>query len=104
MITPDPDRPTGGHLVAEVLQRYGVRSLFTLTGGHISPVLVESKRRGICVIDTRQEQTAAFAADATAQGMPRRGSGPPALAGEADHVGNGERAAVEQEGRGHAGK
>lgn len=67
MTTPDAERPTGGHLVAEVLKRHGVRSLFTLTGGHISPILVESKRRGIRVIDTRQEETAAFAADATAR-------------------------------------
>ena len=62
-----PSRPTGGHLVAEVLYRHGVRSIFALAGGHISPILVESKRRGIRVIDTRQEQTAAFAADATAR-------------------------------------
>lgn len=67
MSTPGPDRPTGGHLAAEVLHRHGVRSLFTLTGGHISPILVEAKRRGIRVVDTRQEQTAAFAADATAR-------------------------------------
>src|SRR5512133_1496058 len=63
----DPSRPSGGHLVAEVLQRHGVRSLFGLAGGHIAPIFVEAKRRGIRVIDTRQEQTAAFAADATAR-------------------------------------
>jgi thiamine pyrophosphate-dependent acetolactate synthase large subunit-like protein len=67
MTVTDPTRPTGGHLVAEVLHRHGVRSLFALAGGHISPILVEAKRRGIRVIDTRQEQTAAFAADATAR-------------------------------------
>ena len=58
---------TGGQLVAEVLRRHGVRSLFTLTGGHIAPILVESKRIGIRVIDVRQEETAVFAADATAR-------------------------------------
>lgn len=63
----DPDRPTGGALTAEVLYQHGVRSLFTLAGGHISPIFVSAKRRGIRVIDTRQEQTAAFAADATAR-------------------------------------
>jgi len=63
----DPSRPIGGALAAEVLSRHGVRALFTLTGGHISPILVEAKRRGIRVVDTRQEQTAAFAADATAR-------------------------------------
>ncbi len=67
MSTKDPSRPSGGHLVAEVLHRHGVRSLFGLAGGHIAPIFVEAKRRGIRVIDTRQEQTAAFAADATAR-------------------------------------
>ena len=41
----------GGELIAEVLRRQGVRWLFTLCGGHISPILVESKRRGIRVVD-----------------------------------------------------
>ncbi len=67
MTSTDPSRPNGGHLVAEVLARHGVRSLFGLAGGHIAPIFVEAKRRGIRVIDTRQEQTAAFAADATAR-------------------------------------
>jgi len=53
--------------VAEVLGRHGVRSLFTLCGGHISPILVESKRRGIRVVDTRHEVNAVFAADAVAR-------------------------------------
>ena len=63
----DPSRPNGGHLLAEVLHRHSVRSLFGLAGGHIAPIFVEAKRRGIRVVDTRQEQTAAFAADATAR-------------------------------------
>ena len=63
----DSSRPSGGHLVAEGLHRHGVRSVFGLAGGHIAPIFVEAKRRGIRVIDTRQEQTAAFAADATAR-------------------------------------
>lgn len=67
MATTDPSRPNGGHLVAEVLHRHGVRSLFGLAGGHIAPIFVEAKRRGIRVVDTRQEHTAAFAADATAR-------------------------------------
>lgn len=67
MTAADPSRPSGGHLVAEVLHRHGVRWLFGLAGGHIAPIFVEAKRRGIRVVDTRQEQTAAFAADATAR-------------------------------------
>ncbi len=57
----------GGDLIAQVLQRRGVRFLFTLCGGHISPILVEAKRRGIRVVDTRHEVTAVFAADAVAR-------------------------------------
>jgi acetolactate synthase-1/2/3 large subunit len=57
----------GGELVADVLLRHGVRFLFTLCGGHISPILVAAKARGIRVVDTRHEATAVFAADAAAR-------------------------------------
>lgn len=57
----------GGDRVAEVLVRQGVRHLFTLCGGHISPILVSAKKRGIGVIDVRDEANAVFAADATAR-------------------------------------
>ena len=43
------------------------RFVFTLCGGHISPILVAAKARGIRVIDTRDEATAVFAADAVAR-------------------------------------
>ena len=57
----------GGELVADVLERHGVRFLFTLCGGHISPILVGAKRRGIRVVDVRHEVNAVFAADAVAR-------------------------------------
>jgi len=57
----------GGERVAAALAAHGVRFLFTLCGGHISPILVEAKRRGIGVVDTRDEATAVFAADAVAR-------------------------------------
>ena len=57
----------GGDMVAEVLRAQGVRFLFTLCGGHISPVLVGAKTRGIRILDTRHEATAVFAADAVAR-------------------------------------
>ncbi|HRW11136.1 MAG TPA: thiamine pyrophosphate-binding protein, partial [Caldilineaceae bacterium] len=57
----------GGELVASVLQAQGVERLFTLVGGHISPILVAAKARGIQIVDTRHEATAVFAADATAR-------------------------------------
>jgi acetolactate synthase-like protein len=57
----------GGESVAEVLRAQGTRFLFTLCGGHISPILVGAKARGIRVVDTRHEATAVFAADAVAR-------------------------------------
>jgi len=58
---------SGGELVARVLERWGVAHLFTLCGGHISPILVEAKKRGIRILDVRHEATAVFAADAAAR-------------------------------------
>jgi len=57
----------GGDRVAQVLQERGVRHLFTLCGGHISPILTGAKKRGIRIIDVRDEATAVFAADASAR-------------------------------------
>ncbi len=57
----------GGDHLSQVLQRQGVRHLFTLCGGHISPILTGAKHCGIRVIDVRDEATAVFAADATAR-------------------------------------
>src|ERR1700712_370290 len=57
----------GGERVADVLHRQGVRTLFTLCGGHISPILVGAKRRGIRVIDVRDEKNAGFAGDPPAR-------------------------------------
>ena len=53
--------------MADVLVRQGVRFVFTLCGGHISPILVAAKARGLRVVDTRHEATAVFAADAVAR-------------------------------------
>ena len=62
----------GGDLVAEALQAQGVQRIFTLCGGHISPILSACKARGIRVVDVRDEVTAVFAADASARlsGLP----------------------------------
>jgi thiamine pyrophosphate-dependent acetolactate synthase large subunit-like protein len=54
----------GGEKIASVLVERGVRFLFTLCGGHISPILVGAKARGIRVVDVRHEVDAVFAADA----------------------------------------
>jgi acetolactate synthase-1/2/3 large subunit len=57
----------GGERVAAALAANGVQFIFTLCGGHISPILVAAKARGIRIIDTRDEATAVFAADAVAR-------------------------------------
>lgn len=63
----DKSQLHGGKLVAEVLYQHGVKYIFTLVGGHISPILVAAEEIGIKVIDTRHEATAVFAADAVAR-------------------------------------
>uniref|UniRef100_A0A8C7XSN8 2-hydroxyacyl-CoA lyase 2 n=1 Tax=Oryzias sinensis TaxID=183150 RepID=A0A8C7XSN8_9TELE len=57
----------GGESVAEVLRAHGVKFLFTLVGGHISPILVACEKVGIRIVDTRHEASAVFAADAVAR-------------------------------------
>ena len=57
----------GGEIIACALQKQGVRFLFTLCGGHISPILVAAQNLGIRVIDTRHEANAVFAADAVSR-------------------------------------
>ena len=59
--------PHGGDRVAAALETQGVPFVFTLCGGHISPILTASKARGIRIIDCRDEATAVFAADAVAR-------------------------------------
>jgi len=57
----------GGDLIADVLARHGVTHLFTLCGGHISPILTGCDAKGIRVVDVRDEGNAVFAADAVAR-------------------------------------
>ena len=57
----------GGDLIADVLASHGVQHLFTLCGGHISPILTGATSRGITVCDVRDEVSAVFAADAVAR-------------------------------------
>ncbi|MBP2648647.1 MAG: thiamine pyrophosphate enzyme-like binding protein [Gemmatimonadetes bacterium] len=56
--------PHGGDLVARALARSGVRTLFTLCGGHISPILTAAHTLGLEVTDVRDEAAAVFAAEA----------------------------------------
>jgi len=61
------DSGNAGELVALALKRAGVSHLFTLNGGHIWPILMGATEHGIRVIDTRHEQSAAFAAEGWAK-------------------------------------
>ncbi len=57
----------GGAIIGRVLASRGVKQLFTLCGGHISPILVGAEANDIKVIDVRDEVSAIFAADAVAR-------------------------------------
>lgn len=63
----EPIAEHGGDRVGAALVAHGVRFMFALCGGHISPILTASKARGIRIIDVRDEATAVFAADAVAR-------------------------------------
>jgi acetolactate synthase-1/2/3 large subunit len=57
----------GGRLVARRLKAHGVTKLFTLSGGHLFSIYDGCRAEGIDLIDTRHEQTAAFAAEGWAK-------------------------------------
>ena len=61
------DSANAGELIALALKRAGVSHLFTLNGAHIWPVLIGASEHGIRIIDTRHEQSAAFAAEGWAK-------------------------------------
>lgn len=54
----------GGRVIARALRNEGVDTLFTITGGHILPILDGCVEEGIRIVDVRHEQAAAHAAEA----------------------------------------
>src|ERR1044071_8072572 len=60
-------RVHGGRLIARRLKAHGVSKLFTLSGGHIFSIYDGCREEGIDIVDTRHEQTAAFAAEGWAK-------------------------------------
>jgi acetolactate synthase-1/2/3 large subunit len=56
-----------GRLIAARLRHYGVRRLFTLSGGHLFSIYDGCRAEGIELVDVRHEQTAAFAAEGWAK-------------------------------------
>ena len=53
-----------GQLIARRLRASGIDTVFTLSGGHLFSIYDGCRSEGIRLIDTRHEQTAAFAAEA----------------------------------------
>ena len=57
----------GGELALAPLRAAGVRELFTLSGGHIFPLLDAAVKTDVRIVDVRHEQTATFAAEGMAK-------------------------------------
>lgn len=60
---PESSTVNAGHLIARRLRASGVDTIFTLSGGHLFSIYDGCRAENIRLIDTRHEQTAAFAAE-----------------------------------------
>ena len=58
-----PPTVNAGHLIARRLRASGIDTIFTLSGGHLFSIYDGCQAESIRLIDTRHEQTAAFAAE-----------------------------------------
>jgi acetolactate synthase-1/2/3 large subunit len=58
---------TGGELVAKALAAASVRQVFTLVGGHTTPIVDACARIGLGIVDVRHEEAAAHMAHAWAR-------------------------------------
>jgi thiamine pyrophosphate-dependent acetolactate synthase large subunit-like protein len=63
----------GGRLAVEVLQRHGVDTMFTLSGGHLFVLYDGAVQAGLRLVDVRHEQSATFAAEGFAKVTRRLG-------------------------------
>ena len=61
------DKIIGGQLVAEALIDRDVKYIFSLSGGHITPIYQFLEGSKITIFDTRHEQAAVFMAEAWAR-------------------------------------
>jgi acetolactate synthase-1/2/3 large subunit len=61
--------PHGGAYAVAASQRHGVQTMFTLSGGHVFPLYDGAVKADppLRILDVRHEQTAVFAAEATAR-------------------------------------
>jgi len=64
-----PDREHGGALALGAARQHGITTMFTLSGGHVFPLYDAAVHADppMRLIDVRHEQTAVFAAEATAR-------------------------------------
>ena len=58
------EKITGGRLAAEALIDRGITTIFTLSGGHITPIYQYLENTDVTLFDTRHEQAALFMAEA----------------------------------------
>ncbi|KUI20825.1 hypothetical protein AU193_06750 [Mycobacterium sp. GA-1285] len=58
-----PAAVNAGHLIARRLRASGIDTVFTLSGGHLFSIYDGCRAEDIRLVDTRHEQTAAFAAE-----------------------------------------
>ncbi|ETK31994.1 acetolactate synthase [Microbispora sp. ATCC PTA-5024] len=56
-----------GDVAVAVSQAYGVDTMFTLSGGHVFPLYDGAVHQNMRIVDVRHEQSAVFAAEATAR-------------------------------------
>jgi len=58
------EKITGGQLVARSLIERGIEYVFTISGGHITPIYQYLEGSSVKLFDTRHEQAAVFMAEA----------------------------------------
>lgn len=63
----------GGELALAALRAFGVREMFTLSGGHVFPLYDAAHKTDFPIYDVRHEQSAVFAAEAVAKLQRRPG-------------------------------
>ena len=56
-----------GFTVSSFFKNNNISTVFTLCGGHISPILVGCESEGIDIVEVRDEVSTVFAADATSR-------------------------------------
>src|SRR5574337_166385 len=66
-------RIDGGEMLIRVLEREGIREIFTLHGGHLDAIFQAALDHNIRLIDVRHEQAAGHAADGWARTTGRPG-------------------------------